>query len=47
MQRDVEYSQVYYILVMERGGGGGGGGGRGWNGALRKPNYKEALLVLK
>ena len=23
MQRDVEYSQVYYILVMERGRGGG------------------------
>ena len=22
MQRDVEYSQVYYILVMERGRGG-------------------------
>lgn len=40
MQRDVEYSQVYYILVMERERGG-------WNGALRKPNYKEALLVLK
>lgn len=42
MQRDVEYSQVYYILVMERGRGRGE-----WNGALRKPNYKEALLVLK
>ena len=41
MQRDVEYSQVYYILVMERGRGGE------CNGALRKPNYKEALLVLK
>lgn len=25
----------------------GGGGGGEWNGALRKPNYKEALLVLK
>lgn len=24
MQRDVEYSQLYYILVMERGRGGGG-----------------------
>lgn len=22
-------------------------GGGGWNGALGKPNYKEALLVLK
>ena len=40
--REMLNTVKYYILVMERGRGGGE-----WNGALRKPNYKQALLVLK